>query len=749
MVAQRANLQKINRGGTRWVGVMALTLLLVVPSPRILGHNVGPAGEQLLSWHTSQISQVLTTAGAPGREATLEGKDCLVGGGFYFNVRDEFAFDIDEDVQLTLEFALSDGGPNVDVEYEENGVSSAVRHLTLPNRVAGNRWHTETLVLERARFASNGEFGSDFSIRGVSRPDGISQSWEITVCGVSLQRSYRTPRPAAYGNLLLQVVDETNRATPARVGIYDQRDRMPLPSEDAVPVRQLMGVSRVVKLNRYPTSSIPRSDHWPFANQSAFYIKGHYGARLPVGRYDVVVGKGPEYRIARQSFTVRAQETVPVTVPLSRWDNLRGKGWFSGEDHIHYTRESAEDDRSLLLMAQAEDLHVANIMQMGNAANIHFCHYDWKIVTDPRNSASILVPGQEDPRTNHRGHTLHLNLKEPVRDPSRYLLYEEVFERVRAQGGLAGYAHVWDQDTFNARRGLALDVPLGLVDFVEILQMAASHTHTWFDYLNLGFKLTPTAGTDYPYHPFQPGAFRNYVNVGTRFTPLAWFEALRQGKTFVTDGPMLDVVANGQGLGSELNLKSGNPIVIRVKASMNPDLGLLDRLELIEQGEVVRTASSKEGSNELRLDFDVPARHGTWYVVRAFGQPSAGYAAAVVVSAPIYVRVDGESFWKPQAIPEIVSRIKQDLDGLLHYEPEDTEGWETQEISASQWDSQKPVLAERIRKAKAAYDKLVASAQADMASNGPSRLRAHAHSVTRVPASQPREPAARQSYRRR
>jgi hypothetical protein len=717
MRISHATTEEALQGRTMLVGLA--TLFLVIISLKTWGHGVGPAGEVVLPWHTDQIGHVLTEAGAPpGRDMTIEGKDCLVGSGFHFDVRDEYAFDIDEDVQLTLEFLLKGDGSIVDIAYEKNGSSDVIKHVVLRNSTPGSHWRIETISLERARFAGNGYLGSDFSVSVADQIPGQ----EMTLCGVSLRRSYQTPIPDSFGNLLLEVTDEHDRATPARVGIYDERGRMPLPSVDAVPVRGLMDVSRVIKL--YGNTAIKvygnaqwRSDHWPSTNQSAFYINGHYGARLPPGRYDIVVGKGLEYRYARRSFAVRADDTTRVKVHLSRWASLRAKGWYSGEDHIHYARESSDDDRNLLLIAQAEDLQVANIVQMGNAANTYFRQYAWKIVSDPRDTTYILVPGQEDPRTQHRGHTLQLNLNEAVREPLHYLLYDEIFERVHAQGGLTGYAHVLRdnaEDAHNVRRGLALDVPLGLVDFVEVLQDATAGTHNWFDYLNLGFKLTPTAGTDYPYHPYQPGAVRSYVNVGSRFTPQAWFEALKQGRTFVTDGPMLDISANGQGPGAELQLRPGEPITIRVKASMSLDVGQLDRLELIEQGETVKTVTAQEASGSLQLDFDALAKHGTWFVVRALGRPSKDYAPAVAVSAPIYVRVNGDSFWKPQIVPEIVSRIESDLDGLLTYEHEPDDEFESDDpgkarkTSAARWSSQRPLLVERVNRAKAAYEKLLA-----------------------------------------
>jgi hypothetical protein len=722
----------------RWIRLTLIAPVVVASSPNALSHGVGPSVDLPISWDipqigAPQISGIVTLGDA--RHLILQGKECLVGSNFYFNVRDEFAFDIDEDVKLTLEFAPTDSGTNIEVVYEKNGASDTGRHTISTSKTAESGWQTESIVLQKARFAGTGEMGSDFSLFAASQSGSTSQSDqlaypEFTLCGISLVRSDRTPHSIAYGNLLLQVLDETNQATPTRVGIYDQNARMPLPSEDAVPVRQMMAISRVIQfpgLREMPGLPNVGRDPWPTGNvnPSAFYIDGRYGARLPVGRYELVVGKGPEYRYARRNFIVQPNKSVSVTVHLKRWDNLNARRWYSGEDHIHYTRESSKDDRSLLIMAQAEGLNVANIMQMGNVANIYFSQYEWKAVTDPHKLTYVLVPGQEDPRTSHRGHTLQLNLRSAVHNPPRYLAYEQVFRSVHNQGGLTGYAHVLrNPDWHHVRRGLALDVPDGLVDFVEVMQDGTAGTGTWFDYLNLGYKLVPTAGSDYPFHGFQPGTVRNYVKVDDPFTPQKWFDALKEGRTFVTSGPMLNVKVNGREPGGDVHVKSGDLLLIRAQAAINPDLGLLDRIELIEQGEVVKTVAPKKGARQIRLHWDVPAKHGTWYVLRASGRSSKEHAASVALSAPIYVRVNGENFWKPTAVPEIVSRIKEDLVGVLRYDSMDgTEPDETSRINAEQWESQKSVLAERVRKANVTYDALAKSANEVMASSTTPRRR--------------------------
>jgi hypothetical protein len=299
-----------------------------------------------------------------------------------------------------------------------------------------------------------------------------------------------------------------------------------------------------------------------------------------------------------------------------------------------------------------------------------------------------------------------LNIKKGIRDPAHYLLYHRTFEAAHAQGGLTGYAHLVDLPAAiarNAETGMAIDVPFGLVDFAEIMSLSDTGTSAWFNFLNLGFKLSPTAGTDYPVGGV-PGTVRNYVHIDKPFTPQAWFTGLKQGRTFVTSGPMLEISVNGQGIGSELRVKSGDLLSVTAKASMNPDVGALQSLELIEQGEVVKVVSSQSAAAELELGYEIHAKHGTWLILRARGRSSD----LVALSAPIYVFVDGQSFWKRSEVPSIVAMLKTKMQTVFQPSEADMEeGEEAQKAFAAYWEGQQGFLKARIERASAFYDELV------------------------------------------
>lgn len=57
--------------------------------------------------------------------------------------------------------------------------------------------------------------------------------------------------------------------------------------------------------------------------------------------------------------------------------------------------------------------------------------------------------------------------------------------------------------------------------------------------LDIGFPLKVSAGSAHGVHPVPFGRGRVYVHVPKGFSPERWLEALKQGHTFLTTGPML------------------------------------------------------------------------------------------------------------------------------------------------------------------------------------------------------------------
>lgn len=379
----------------------------------------------------------------------------------------------------------------------------------------------------------------------------------------------------------------------------------------------------------------------------------------------------------------------------------------------------------------AEDLSVGNLLEMGNIVTTHFRQPAWGKAGRFERDGHMIASGQEDPRTTQRGHTIHHNLEKPFHlEKDEFFAYHKVFEASHNQGGVSGYAH--HGQLFNGRRGLALDVPFGLVDFIEVLQGGRLDTAAWYPFLNLGYKVSPAAGSDYPYFgPSLPGAERYYVKLDRTFDADAWYASFKAGHVFVTNGPMLDFTVNGEPMGNELRVAKGTKLDIAAAAQLNPDIDQLGRLDIVVHGDVVATQPAN-GLDRVAIRKTLVADRSMWIAVRASGTreaPAQGQMLTmgpVAHSAPIYVVVDGQPFWKTSAVPQLVKEQRQHLQDLLTAPVDpmtDLEAWETVDVLSRQWERQRQQLRPRVSEAEAKYDAILRRATGSETSSGP---RSHA-----------------------
>jgi hypothetical protein len=691
-----------------WRAAMIVAFAAFTQPSIVIAVENDARGSQVLGWQTQDIARVMsfTPYGPAGTVAEIAGRKCLTGYQFHFDVLNNLAFDIDESVDLELTFDLQSSARQFRIEYDSSDGAPTVRTIDLPASGA-NRFHVEHVRLERARFAGRLDFDTDFRIAALA--PGSDQPGSVrpmtTLCDVRIARSFATPSPSRYGWLNLDVLDERGQPTAVRMSIGDASGRAQLPESSAIEVKDFSNRARTVLL---PGGTV----NWPSTNRWAFYVDGRYRARLPAGTYTLIVTKGIEYRYAARQFQVTDAATTDLTVKLERWTDMPARGWRSGDVHTHFPRRDAAENFALLLQAKAEDLHVTNTLRMGNIASTYFPQSFWGLRGRYAGDGYYLVAGQEDPRTAVRGHTVHLDLTGAVRNPDRYLSYHDVFAAVHGQGGVSGYAHL---DRLGSRVGMALDVPSGNVKFIEVLQRGELTTDVWFDFLNLGYRIAPAAGSDAPYGA-RVGDVRSYVKMQNRANPQDWFAGLARGATFATNGPIIEFELNGAGMGDEVTSARGDTLRLKARVSINPDVDRLDRIELVEQGAVVKQAKARGDATAIEVSHATTASAGTWFIVRAYGRTQkTGVGSVAAVSAPIYVSVAGSRTWKRQQVPALAQRMKQEIDALaarsLAASGRLDEWFETEAPWTRNWNSEQRQLQQQMILAKRSYDELMEVAE--------------------------------------
>jgi hypothetical protein len=405
---------------------------------------------------------------------------------------------------------------------------------------------------------------------------------------------------------------------------------------------------------------------------AAYFVAGTVSMTLPAGKYRLALAKGIEYLPVFEEFEVRPGESVRRRVALERWANMPARGWYSGDDHVHHPRLKPEDDEFLMTWAQAEDVHVVNILRMGDIERTYFEQRAFGRAGRFQRDDHALVAGQEDPRTDigEQGHTIALNITAPVRNTSRYHLYDFMFDGAHEQGGLVGYAHKsWAFDYRQERTNRwptwdsTISVPRGRIDFFEIMQFRRLGLKDFYDFLNLGWKLTASAGSDLPWGN-TIGEVRVYAYTGPEFSADRWFEAMKKGRTFVTNGPMVELAVDAALPGDEIAVRRRATLKVRAKAWAPAAIGAPAKLEIVAHGRVIGSAESTDPKkSELVLNLPVEAERSQWIAARV-----SSHNGGLAHTSPVYVRVDGKPFHDETRSAELVKErlaVLDYIEGLL------------------------------------------------------------------------------------
>jgi hypothetical protein len=414
---------------------------------------------------------------------------------------------------------------------------------------------------------------------------------------------------------------------------------------------------------------------YPFWQEPAtYFVSKPFEISLPAGKWRLAVARGIEYYPVFEEFEMTGGGTRERPILLRRWVDMAKSGWYSGDDHIHMVRMTPAQNEFLMTWALAEDVHVSNTLRVGDIKQVTFEQAGYGKNARYQKGDYALVSGQEDPRMDihEQGHAIALNIQAPVRDVSRYHLYDWVFDHVHEQGGLTGYAHVaWAIQFYRSQReetfatwDSTINVPRDKVDFMEILQFRLLGLEDYYDFLNLGYKLTASAGSDIPWGN-TIGEVRMYVYTGPQFSADAWFAEMKKGRTFVTNGPMVELTVNGTGLGDEVKVGKNARLRIRARAWAPADIGSPKTLEIVAHGQVIRSVESHDrNTQELKIDFSLKAEASQWIAARV-----TSHNGALAHTSPVYVVVEGQSFRDQKELPKLVEKRLKVLDyiaGRLH-----------------------------------------------------------------------------------
>ncbi len=393
------------------------------------------------------------------------------------------------------------------------------------------------------------------------------------------------------------------------------------------------------------------------------FIRDSVEFEVPAGAYRLRAWHGPEYRRQNLAFTVQPGETSEQTITLERWADANADGWYSGDNHIHANYGYGEyytAPADLADFCESEGLNVCNFMVANSDGDGVFDREYFQGRPDPRSTEKTVLYWNEEFRSTLWGHMTLVNLKQVVEpvftgfkdttNPYDSPSMSDIAARTHRQGGLVNYTHPASlpNDLYRgaySAKGLPVYAALGQIDTMDVMGSGERASGAfYYRLLNCGLRLAASAGTDCFLNRMRsklPGDERVYVKVDGEFSYVKWILNLRAGKSFVTNGPLLDLSVAGKGLGATLELSSAQEVTVQGTArSQHP----LDRVEVLYNGQVVATALAVKGELTTRLDQRIRLDRSGWVALRASGPPAADIRNDRVYaqSSPIYVTIAGK-----------------------------------------------------------------------------------------------------------
>lgn len=544
------------------------------------------------------------------------------------------------------------------------------------------------------------EPGTTWVLAAFDRVPQGRTSLELTLAGAGASRLTMPIETMTepHGTLNVRVLsDDSGKPCPAMMRMVWKTDGSDVRPANAVDLTQLFD-------NQGSATGLRKAQLGGRFSGSYWCVPGSFSMSVAPGEYEITVMRGAEHLVIHEVVEVRPNERVERTYQPRRWVDMRDHGWYSGDDHVHTQILSDRDARMAMSWIQAEDVRLANVVKMGDIYRTWFEQRGFGKAYRVQDQGYILSPGQECPRTHGElGHTISMNITEMVRNTEQYYLYDTVFDEVHRQGGLSGYAHV-NADLFFVHRDMSINIPKNKIDFVELLQFANLGTTQYYDFLNLGYKVTASAGSDVPWGG-SVGEVRVYAYLGKKkFTADRWFEAVRKGHTFVTNGLMLEFTVNGALPGDEVRVDDDKPLRIKAKAWGHPERDVPAKLDLIVHGEPVKSVvADTPDQAAIEVDFTWPPGHGFWIAAMAEGRDGTR-----AHTTPIYVVKPGFRFWQHERAEELIAKREASLAEVERIVAEAQAG----RNSSGKEDANRPVtelaeqgsaLLERVEAAKAIY----------------------------------------------
>ena len=387
----------------------------------------------------------------------------------------------------------------------------------------------------------------------------------------------------------------------------------------------------------------------------SFVVKGETVVEVPSGTYTIIAEHGPEYERVEEQVMVTAGQAIRLRIRVKPWIRMNAMGWWSADFHVHHPPEEMPK------LAHTEDLNLSVVYTIWNSKNL-WEGKEWPtnavMEVDPTHLVTLL--NAEDERGG--GAWLIQGLQKNLSTAADGRWYPPGIDFIRqaraqrrgtrsegAQMGPSSFPWFDCEKPFwwETPVVMALETPdsFGLLHN-HFTQYGVYPSEVWgrprdrkeypgvrgfvhysldlyYHYLNLGFMVPPSAGSASGVLPNPIGYNRIYAKLEKPFSVDNWYDAFRNGPSFVTNGPMLFV--------NTANLP-GNEVRVEINACAREPL---ESIEIVANGQVIEEFLAHEGEQRFQAELTLDGRRHTWVAVRCFGKSESSVRMAHTRPIPV------------------------------------------------------------------------------------------------------------------
>ena len=396
--------------------------------------------------------------------------------------------------------------------------------------------------------------------------------------------------------------------------------------------------------------------------------------KVPQTKVTIEALQGLETELASREVDLTGLGKAAVKLTLKRFFDASADGLQSGNTHLHLMKLThAEAIRYLQLVPKSDGLdlvflsHLRRIPDERNYISNEIVENSFTGGSLQRLSqGGVLFSNGEEHRHNFGrggegwGHVMLLDilkLIQPVsigpgimREGTDRIPLQHGIKQARADGGTV----IWCHNTFGFE-----DIPnwvKGLVHAQNIYDGSPTGDYdgAYYRYLNLGLKVPFSTGTDWFIYDFA----RVYVPVEGELTSKKWLGSLRAGRSFITNGPLLELTADDAKVGDTIALSGPKLIEVEARGVGRQDF---HGLELIYNGEVVHHEHTDQegGHYECDTSFRLKVDEPGWIALRIpLDAGKSGLDRPLYAhTSPIYVEIAGKRVFRGDVAEELLQEI--------------------------------------------------------------------------------------------